>query len=176
MAAMKPRTGDGPLEVGEDGAELLGPLRRRAGERRAQCVVVLPPRRDKRIESFELAYRMQAAAPRLQDISDESPATTRLYGLDDPRTKNFGRQCLMARRFIEILFVNHRAPRADQGLEIRQEGLGDHADENALVLADLARTTSTTLTALHFLVCSIAIWVIQGLGLVKKTTMPSKGR
>ena len=54
-----------------------------------------------RIDSFELAFRMQAAAPRLQDISDESEATLKLYGLDDPKTKNFGRQCLMARRFAE---------------------------------------------------------------------------
>src|SRR6185295_28602 len=45
-----------------------------------------------RIESFELAFRMQRAAPRLQDISDESPAMQKLYGLDDPKTQNFGRQ------------------------------------------------------------------------------------
>src|SRR6202521_2373337 len=54
-----------------------------------------------RIDSFELAFRMQAAAPRLQDISDETPATLKLYGLDEEKTKNFGRQCLMARRFAE---------------------------------------------------------------------------
>jgi hypothetical protein len=54
-----------------------------------------------RINSFELAFRMQTAAPELQDISQESLATQRLYGLDDPATRNFGRQCLMARRFIE---------------------------------------------------------------------------
>jgi hypothetical protein len=54
-----------------------------------------------RINSFELAFRMQTAAPELQDISGEMPETLQLYGLDDPRTKNFGRQCLMARRFAE---------------------------------------------------------------------------
>ncbi|MFN0165492.1 MAG: DUF1501 domain-containing protein [Bryobacteraceae bacterium] len=54
-----------------------------------------------RINSFELAFRMQAAAPELQDISAESAATQKLYGLDDPVTRNFGRQCLMARRFAE---------------------------------------------------------------------------
>jgi hypothetical protein len=56
---------------------------------------------ESRISSFELAFRMQTAAPELQDISGESPATLRLYGLDDPVTGNFGRQCLMARRFAE---------------------------------------------------------------------------
>jgi hypothetical protein len=54
-----------------------------------------------RIESFELAFRMQAAAPELQDIGGETEETARLYGLDNPITKNFGRQCLMARRFAE---------------------------------------------------------------------------
>jgi uncharacterized protein DUF1501 len=54
-----------------------------------------------RIESFELAFRMQAAAPELQDISDETEATRKLYGLDNDVTRNFGRQCLMARRFAE---------------------------------------------------------------------------
>ncbi|MEO8663215.1 MAG: DUF1501 domain-containing protein, partial [Bryobacteraceae bacterium] len=54
-----------------------------------------------RIESFELAFRMQAEAPGLQDISGESEATRKLYGLDTPVTEDFGRQCLMARRLSE---------------------------------------------------------------------------
>jgi len=54
-----------------------------------------------RIESFELAFRMQAEAPDLQDLSSESEATKKLYGLDNPITEDFGRQCLMARRFSE---------------------------------------------------------------------------
>src|SRR5262249_28126982 len=54
-----------------------------------------------RIASFELAFRMQRTAPELQDISAEPRETRTLYGLDDPRTKNFGLQCLLARRFAE---------------------------------------------------------------------------
>jgi hypothetical protein len=54
-----------------------------------------------RIESFELAFRMQAEAPELQALSVESEATRKLYGIDDPVTEDFGRQCLMARRFSE---------------------------------------------------------------------------
>jgi hypothetical protein len=54
-----------------------------------------------RIASFELAFRMQAAAPEVQDISGESRATLALYGLDHEPTRDFGRQCLMARRFAE---------------------------------------------------------------------------
>ncbi len=52
-----------------------------------------------RLESFELAFRMQGAMPEAQDLSRESEATQHLYGIDDPITENFGRQCLMARRF-----------------------------------------------------------------------------
>lgn len=54
-----------------------------------------------RINSFELAFRMQSAAPELQEIGDESETTQKAYGLDNAKTRNFGRQCLMARRFIE---------------------------------------------------------------------------
>ncbi len=54
-----------------------------------------------RINAFELAYRMQTAAPELQEINDEPESMHKLYGLDDPVTRNYGRQCLMARRFIE---------------------------------------------------------------------------
>jgi uncharacterized protein (DUF1501 family) len=54
-----------------------------------------------RIQSFELAFRMQMEAPGVLDVAGESAATKRLYGLDDKRTENFGRQCLMARRLLE---------------------------------------------------------------------------
>jgi hypothetical protein len=54
-----------------------------------------------RIESFELAFRMQARAPEVFDIARESQATRRLYGLDDPATAIFAAQCLMARRLAE---------------------------------------------------------------------------
>jgi hypothetical protein len=54
-----------------------------------------------RINSFELAFRMQSEMPLVEDISDESESTLKQYGLDDPVTQDFGRQCLMARRFAE---------------------------------------------------------------------------
>ncbi len=54
-----------------------------------------------RLQSYELAFQMQATMPEAQNLSDETEITHRLYGLDDPITANFGRQCLMARRFIE---------------------------------------------------------------------------
>ncbi len=54
-----------------------------------------------RINSFELAFRMQMSMPEAQDVSSESETTKKLYGMDNPVTANFGRQCLMARRFAE---------------------------------------------------------------------------
>ena len=54
-----------------------------------------------RIQSFELAFRMQKAAPEALDLSQETKETRSLYGLDDTATENFGRECLLARRFAE---------------------------------------------------------------------------
>jgi hypothetical protein len=53
------------------------------------------------IESYELAFRLQSELPKLMDIDDESETTQKLYGIDDKSTENFGRQCLLARRFLE---------------------------------------------------------------------------
>ena len=56
---------------------------------------------ESRIQSFELAFQLQNEAPEIQDISDETAATKAMYGLADERTKDFGLQCLLARRFAE---------------------------------------------------------------------------
>jgi hypothetical protein len=54
-----------------------------------------------RIASYELAARMQTAAREALDVDHETPATLRLYGLDDPETREFGTRCLIARRLVE---------------------------------------------------------------------------
>ena len=54
-----------------------------------------------RIAAFELAFRMQARAPEAFDVTNESPETKKLYGLDEGMTETFGKQCLMARRLVE---------------------------------------------------------------------------
>jgi len=56
---------------------------------------------DARIAAYELAFRMQAKAPELVDLNGESVATKKLYGLDNPVSETFGRQCLLARRMVE---------------------------------------------------------------------------
>jgi hypothetical protein len=59
------------------------------------------PDLEARAATWELAFRMQTEMPRLQDLSQETAATQKLYGLDEKITENFARQCLMARRFAE---------------------------------------------------------------------------
>src|SRR5689334_7743457 len=54
-----------------------------------------------RIESFELAYRMQMAAPEALDVNSEPDAMKKLYGLDHPKAGHFARQCITARRLVE---------------------------------------------------------------------------
>lgn len=53
------------------------------------------------IESYELAFRMQTDVPKVMDLKGESSTTLAAYGIDEQQTDNFGRQCLLARRFIE---------------------------------------------------------------------------
>jgi uncharacterized protein (DUF1501 family) len=70
-----------------------------------------------RIQSFELAYRMQTAAPEAIDINQETQTTQRLYGVDNPNCATFGRQCLIARRLVErgVRFVQVFAGRGAGG-------------------------------------------------------------
>jgi hypothetical protein len=56
---------------------------------------------DSRIAAYELAFKMQAAAPEAVDVRRETEVTRRLYGLDDDVTRDFGTRCLIARRLVE---------------------------------------------------------------------------
>lgn len=78
-----------------------------------------------RIESYELAYRMQSTAPQLVDISDEPKHIQKMYGLDDPSTSGFGKQCLMARRLAES---GVRYTMLVHGVQISTASWDDHGD------------------------------------------------
>ena len=58
-------------------------------------------RLDARIANYELAFRMQSAAPDLIDMSKETETTRKMYGLDNEPTAGFGKMCLLARRMVE---------------------------------------------------------------------------
>ena len=79
------------------------------------------------IANYELAFRMQAAVPNLIDLRGETAATRALYGVDDPKTRIFGTQCLIARRlvergvrFVELLCQHVGADRWDQHSNLRE--------------------------------------------------------
>jgi hypothetical protein len=109
-------------------------------------------RLDARIESYELAAKLQLSAPQVLDLAGESAATRALYGLDDARTADFGRNCLVARRLLErgTRFVQLWSG-ADNGFPRRnwdshEELAKDHADmagsmdrPAAALLTDLAQ-------------------------------------
>jgi hypothetical protein len=59
------------------------------------------PEIESRINAYELAYRMQTAGPELTDFSKESPETLEMYGVNREATKQFGTNCLLARRLVE---------------------------------------------------------------------------
>ncbi len=78
-----------------------------------------------RLDAYELAFRMQAEAPELVDLTGESPATRQLYGLDDAATAGFGRQCLLARRLVES---GVRYTLLVHGVQIGPHSWDDHGD------------------------------------------------
>ena len=80
-----------------------------------------------RANSYELAYRMQAAAPEAIDFSKESDLTKRLYGLEDPITAKFGANCLLARRLVDPL----RRKVATFGLHLHTLDIRQHARVHA---------------------------------------------
>ncbi len=79
-----------------DKLDLLATLNRQYGETRRDNTEL-----EARIRGYELAYRMQAEAPEAVDLSQETEATRRLYGMDRDQTAVFGRNCLLARRLVE---------------------------------------------------------------------------
>jgi hypothetical protein len=101
-----------------------------------------------RISAYELAFRMQMSATECTDLSRESAATQREYGLEDPVTAHFGRNCLLARRLVErgVRFVQlysggNEGPRAWDAHDDLKKNHDLHCAETdrpiAALLADL---------------------------------------
>jgi hypothetical protein len=84
------------LEQQRGRLDFLNQLNRQHAQARPQQTEL-----DARIAAYELAFRMQAAAPDAVDLTRESEATRRLYGMDERETATFGRNCLLARRLVE---------------------------------------------------------------------------
>ncbi len=99
---------------------------------------------ESRIASYELAFRMQMEAPNVLDVGKETEATKKLYGIDDPVTENFGRQCLMARRLSEagVRFVqcthSYKWDQHEKLKELHEKNAHEVDRPIAGLLADLA--------------------------------------
>lgn len=102
-----------------------------------------------RIETFELAYRMQMAAPEAIDINRETVQTKTLYGIDSPRCGHFAKQCLIARRMVErgVRFVqiysggeeNERSWDGHMNIAANHTGFAGETDQPiAALITDLA--------------------------------------
>ncbi len=91
-----------------------------------------------RIESFELAFRMQSQVPAVQDLSGEPEHIRKMYGLDKDSTKNFGTQCLLARRFAEagvrFVQVTHSYWDSHGNLKAEHAKLAGQMDQPAAAL------------------------------------------
>jgi hypothetical protein len=83
----------------EDQLAVLGYLKQENHEHRA--LRQMDDQLSARIDAYELAFRMQAEAPRLVDLSSESPHTLQMYGVSEKETDEFGTRCLLARRLLE---------------------------------------------------------------------------
>ena len=91
---------------------------------------------DARTRSYELAYQMQSSAPEAVDLSKESDATKKLYGMDEPETKVYGANCLMARRLVE------RGVRFVEVYSGSGSGWDAHQDVKAITPSGAERRTS----------------------------------
>ena len=88
-----------------------------------------------RMASYELAFKMQMSVPEVTDLSRESDATRKLYGIDDPMSAEFGTQCLMARRLVEkgVRFVQLYSG-GKKGAEVGWDGHNE-CDQNHQYMA-----------------------------------------
>ncbi len=122
-----------------DGLELLQTLNRRHRQDHPD-----DSRLTARIESFELAARMQLSAPRVLDLSAETEATVEDYGLNDESTAGFGRNCLIARRMLEqgVRFVQ-----VWSGMDGSANNWDNHSDIPGQ-LPDIARSVDRPIAAL----------------------------
>ncbi len=96
------------------------------------------PELEGRIQQFELAFRMQSVAPEAFDISKESEATKKLYGMDEAISRDFGWQCLMARRLaqrdVRFIQINHEyGPGNEVGWDAHSELIRLHTRTAAMV-------------------------------------------
>lgn len=93
--------------------------------------VIGDPQTAARIQSYEMAYRLQTSAPELMDLASEPASILELYGIKDPKEATYARNCLMARRLIE---------RGVRFVQLFHEAWDQHSNLNAGVKQNAADT------------------------------------
>jgi hypothetical protein len=112
------------------------------------------------IANYELAFRMQTAVPNLMDLGGETAATRTLYGLDDPKTELFGRQCLIARRLVQrgVRFVELLCPNLGHDRWDQHSNLKKGHEDNARAVDKPIAALLKDLKALGLLKETLVIW------------------
>jgi hypothetical protein len=114
------------------------------------------------IANYELAFKMQTSVPGLMDLAGETPATRKLYGLDDgyEATRIFGRECLVARRLVErgVRFVELLCPNVGHDRWDQHGNLKDGHEKNARAVDRPIAGLLTDLKARGLLDETLVIW------------------
>jgi hypothetical protein len=114
------------------------------------------------IGNYELAYRMQMAVPGLMDLSNETPATQKSYGLeaDWPQTRVYGRACLLARRLVErgVRFIELTCPGTSGDRWDQHGGLKKGHEENARSVDQPVAALLKDLKARGLLDTTLVVW------------------
>ena len=102
------------------------------------------PQTTARIQSYEMAYRLQTSAPELMDLESETKETLEMYGISDPKEGSYARNCLLARRLVErgVRFVQLFHEAWDQHGNLTKDvkkNAGDTDQPSAALIKDLQR-------------------------------------
>jgi len=143
-------------EADADALALLGLVNRKHAETRPG-----DSRLDARVESYELAAKMQQHAPEALDLNREAAKTREKYGLNDPTTADFGRRCLLARRLLErgVRFVQVWSGAG--GPSGNWDNHGDIIKELPPIARSVDRPTAALLQDLHdrgMLADTLLVW------------------
>lgn len=114
------------------------------------------------IANYETAFRMQTAVPQLMDLSDETEATQRMYGIEEPwqGTKIFARQCLLARRLVErgVRFIEVTCPSGNGDRWDQHGNLKDGHQKNAVSVDQPIAALLGDLKARGLLETTLVVW------------------
>src|SRR5262245_2648740 len=155
VANIKPRELSGDRQKAK--LDLLRELDKGVSERLGKADEI-----ESAIANYETAFRMQTAVPELMDLSGETAATKKLYGLEAPykQTQSFGRQCLIARRLVErgARFIELTCPSVGHDRWDQHSGLKKGHEDNARAVDQPIAALLRDLNARGLLETTLVVW------------------